>query len=553
MFRLAGLCFLAAAAAAGAGWESYASGPFQVIADGSAREARTLLNRLEQYRHGLGAVTGAGDLPSLWPIRIVLYRDARRPASASLSLSRDAWLAAMPARAGVPRPWLMAIGRILLDSGTRRMPREIEEGLLAVFSTLDVDGPRVTLGALPPENERTRDWARMHLLTVSPDYSGRVRVLLANLQQGIDPEPAYRNAFGKSPAEIGQEAAAHLASGAAMNHSLSGRPIDPARDFRPRALEAAAAAVLEADLLLADPARASEALAAYETARKSYPEAPEPHEGLGFCALLLKDQAAARRHFQRALELGSRNARAHLEAGAFESAAKLNPRWAEPHLRLAGMEADPGKQAAALETAARLAPRDAAIWRQLAHKQFARKQFAESSRAWLMAERAAADETERASIRSARMAMERERIEAEAAERTRAAQEKEREIQKLKDEALASIRAAEERAREGRGGRPIEGKVEQWWTDEQAPDAKVAGLLERVDCTGGRLRLIVRAASGPVQLLVSDPGRIVVLGGGEATLACGPQKPPRQVLVEYRKKPDPKAATAGEVSSIEFR
>ena len=547
------LVLLALGAMAGERWERYASGPFEVITDGAHREARTLLNVLEQYRHGLGAVAGLDDLFPVWPVRITLRRDSRTPVSGGPAMGRDAWVATLPARAEMPRRWLTDVGRILLDSCPGRMPAAIEDGLLAVFSTLDVDGTRVTLGALPPERERTRDWARMHLLTVRPEYSGTVRVMLSNLRQGIDPEPAFRNAFGKSPAEIDKEVDAHIASGAALNRSLSGRALNPERDFRASPAGASLAAVLAADLLLADPAGEAGAQAAYAAVLKANPDWAEAHEGLGILALRRGDRAAARRHFERAVALGSRNARAHLETGAFEEASRLNPRWAEPHARRAAVEKDPGKKTQALETAARLAPREAAHWQALARWQLEQKRFPEASRSWLRAEHAAAGEAERRAVHAARMAIEQERIGAEAAERRRIALEKEREIQKLKDEAAARIREAEARANQAAGTRPFEGKVEPWWTDENAPDSKAAGTLERVDCLGSQLRLAVRTPSGMVQLLVRDPARVVIEGGGQRTLACGPQKPPRPVVVEYRKQAGARTATAGEVSSIEFR
>jgi hypothetical protein len=54
-------------------------------------------------------------------------------------------------------------------------------------------------------------------------------------------------------------------------------------------------------------------------------------------------------------------------------------------------------------------------------------------------------------------------------------------------------------------------------------------------------------------LIVADPAKIVIRGGGERSLGCGAQKPPRSLNVEYNPKADKKLGTAGEVESIEFR
>jgi hypothetical protein len=55
-----------------------------------------------------------------------------------------------------------------------------------------------------------------------------------------------------------------------------------------------------------------------------------------------------------------------------------------------------------------------------------------------------------------------------------------------------------------------------------------------------------------VKLLITDPGKIAISGGGERTLGCGAQKP-RRVVIEYFPKANSRLATAGEVATIEFQ
>jgi hypothetical protein len=54
-------------------------------------------------------------------------------------------------------------------------------------------------------------------------------------------------------------------------------------------------------------------------------------------------------------------------------------------------------------------------------------------------------------------------------------------------------------------------------------------------------------------LLIRDPKTVALSGAKDATLACGPQRPPRHVTIEYFAKPDSKMGTAGEVATVEFR
>jgi len=76
------------------------------------------------------------------------------------------------------------------------MPPAFEHGLAEFFTTFEVSGIHITVGAQPPRPDL--DWARVDLLVVDPEYSGKLRVLLYNLRKGVDQDPAYRNAFGKS-------------------------------------------------------------------------------------------------------------------------------------------------------------------------------------------------------------------------------------------------------------------------------------------------------------------------------------------------------------------
>ncbi len=521
-------------------WTVFRSGPLEVLTTGGAKQARDALTRLEQFRHVFGAALSRPELNSVWPIRVVMLKGPRPATSPSFTLARDAWVAGLAPGEPVPPRWLRQVGRILLDSNAGRMPEEIEEALLDLYSTLDIQVTRITLGAPPPPAGRSPLWPRLHLLATDPQYSGRLRVLLNNLQQGMESDPAHRNAFGKTARELDKEI-----TGAPATISLSGRPLDPEFTFPARPAEPALARVIWIDLMPPDTARA-----AYE----ALPDSAEAHEGLGFLDLRAGKTEDARKHFARAIELGSRNARVHLQAGALESAAKLNPRWAEPYLRMAAREQQPRRRIPPLAMAAKLDPRNASTWRALAEAQFEAKMLAESARSWIAAERAAPNETERAQIRAARLEAEQRRLDAEVAERKRLADEKERELLKLKNEALERIRLAEAKARER--NQPLEPghKVEEWWDDPAAPRAKAQGKLERVDCTAGSAILHLRTVDGKLlRLLIRDPAQVVIEGGGERSLACGPQKPARALAVDYVVRADPKAGTAGEAAVVQFQ
>jgi hypothetical protein len=396
----------------------------------------------------------------------------------------------------------------------------------------------------------------MQLLATKFDYRGRMRVMISNLEQLPDLEPACRNAFEKSAAEIEREVDAYLKAGSFSTTSVSGRTLSPTRDLHVQPATGADVKLATADLLLST--GSDQAYVAMQGL--------EADEGLGLIALRKKDPAEARKRLESAIKADSKNARVWTELALLESdealarkeltkAGELNPRWAAVPHRLAQLEKDPARKADQLKKACKLDPRDAAAWEELARAQIDAKQFVEAQKAWAGAERAAANDAERERIHQERLDVARERADFEASERKRESDERQRDINRIKQAGMAEIHAAEDQANRklnSDGAKPV-GKVEEWWTGPEA-GAKLSGTLERVECLGRQARLVVRGSDGVVvQLLVRDPGQIVLSGGGVKTLGCGPQRPPRAVTVQYAPKPDKKLGTAGEAATVEFR
>jgi hypothetical protein len=319
-----------------------------------------------------------------------------------------------------------------------------------------------------------------------------------------------------------------------------------------------------ADLALANPAQSAAAQQAYQAVLTRAPGSAEGIEGLGLLALREKSANEARTLLGQAMEASTTSARAALEyacletdrgkaQAAFEKAAQLNPRWAAPPFELAQTQTGPGRRISLLAAAAKLEPRNVDYWRALAGAQEEAGQLVDAAKSWGSAELAAGTPEERARLRQIHDDAEVRRKQQEAEAKKREADEQQRELEALKQKSMASIQAALEKAqREHPAVPPSSGKVEDWW-DGPRPDGKVQGVLTQVDCLGKTARLVVeRKGAKPVRLLVSDPNKIVILGGGEKTFGCGPQKPPRNIVVEYFSKPDAKLGTAGEASVIEF-
>jgi tetratricopeptide (TPR) repeat protein len=554
LFLLALPCLLAAENR----WIKFTSGPFQVFTDAGTHAGRETMVRLEEFRHAVGEVVGAEDVETPQPVRILLFRDAHGWTTPEpIAGGRDCHGIVLEEKAAISPAVYSALARLFLDASTNRMPPGFERGLIQFFSTFESQGVRITVGAPPGEGPPgpDLDWALVHLLVVDPQYAGRIKVLLYNLRNGVDEDACFRNAFGKSAAEVKAQAQQHLAMGNFQTGTISGRPLAD-RDFPERPVSDADARLARADLL-AGTSSASE----YQALLRDDVKVPEAQEGLGLLALGDHHDDDARRHFAAAMGAGSTSARCYIEYARLEpdpekatqallKAAGINPKLDEPFALLAARDTDPRKRLEHWKAAAERNPRNPAYWKELAECYLADHNYAEAAKAWTHGEQAATDPAERQRMRQARLAIEQQRLDYEEAAKRRQAEDDARETEKLKQQALAHVHEIEARYSDGTpksSGAPV-----PWW-DGPRPSGKVRGTLRQVECLGSKARLTVQSDDHKtVRLLVADPSKVSIAGRGEQTFSCGKQAP-RPVSIEYIPKVDARLGTVGEVATIEFQ
>jgi len=541
-------------------WVGMKSGQFEVLTNGSEKSAREKLMFLAQFGEALRLIAGENELHLVWPVRVLVFKNAKQLPAASprFTLGRDARMAAISESDNFSPDMRKELARILLFENTSRLPDEIEQGIIELLSTLEVDGPKITIGAPVPDAERTYGWAFMQLVTVNPEYSGRSRVLISNLQQSGDWEAACRNAFEKSAAQMKQQAEAYLKAGNFPTAFISGRALSLTRDFKPANVAPDDVKIAMADLAFA--AGSSEAEAAYAAV-----QSVKSDEALGLIALAAHKDDEARKRFESATEAESKNPRVWLELGQleagparadadFKKAADLNPRWGAPYFHMADNEDNPDKRVALLKKAAELDARNIDYWQVLARAEIFAKHYPEAQKAWAGAERAAATDEERSRIHTVRRDLETERADYEAAERKRIRDEREQDIARVKAQSDAAIHAAEQAANKRLNPSGSEQPKAPVWMDELKGNASVEGVFARLDCIGHEARLVVKTDDGKtVQLLIHDPSQVALSGGGEKTFGCGVQRTARRVRVEYNAKSDAKLQTSGDVTVIEFR
>ena len=555
MRRLFILCLFPCLLAADDHWVKFASGPFEVLTDAGARAGRETMVRFEEFRHALGEIVGEPDLQTPVPVRILVFRNAKGWASpAPLAEGRDCYAIVLAEKSAVPPAVYSELTRLFLKSNTAQMPPAFEHGLAEFFSTFEVSGIHITVGAPPARNPTsigracicwwwTRNTSASCACCSTTCARASTRTRLTAMRSASRRPRSRRRPSAISP------------KGTFQTTSLSSRPMTE-RDFPEKPISDADARLARADLLAG-----SQSAAEYQSLLRDGVKLAEAEEGLGLLALAGHRNDEARRHFAASIEAASASARCYIEYAKLEPddakamqallrAAGINPKLDEPFALMARRDTDPQKRLAHWKAAAERNPRDPSYWQALAECYLADHNYAEAAKAWKEGEQAATDPAQREHMRQARMAIEQQRLDYEEAERKRRAEEEARAIDKLKTQARAELHAIENKYNDGTP-KPSD-KAVPWW-DGPNPSGKLAGTLKQVDCLGSQARLVVEGEGHKtVKLLVTDPRKVAIMGRGELALGCGVQKP-RRVAIEYFPKPNARLATAGEVATIEFQ
>lgn len=522
-------------------WTELNIGPFYVDSQGDLGAARNDLTQMEQVRWVMGGLLESKDLPSLWPIRVMLTKSEKTNPNGFV-LQNGVWLLVALPEDRLP---LDQVASILLDCNTQRLPNEVEHGLLELFSTIEARGSRVTWGGAPAHPDLA--WARMQLFATKFEYSLSFHIFLTALRSGTDIRPAERNAFGKDPDTLEREVAANLAAGNWQPVPVSGRPLDPKRDFGEHILDEPSANVYLANARN-DP-RAQEA--AYNQAvAAGGPSAALGYEGLAFLAQ--RNHENPKPFFEKAINAGSHSAPVYVGAAdgldtaqalpLLKRAEQLNALWAEPVFQEAQLTTNQTEKLALLKKATQLNPRGTQYWVALAQSQTTLGQAAAAQGSWFRAEESAATPAERERLHKERLDSEQERLDAEENAAKRERDQTREEDERAQQSEMERIRAAEERANKDKDNSPVQAVP---WSDV-TPQKHLLGTLLSVDCLGNNARLQVKDKHGSSILLLLKNVR-------ESGLACGAQTPSRVVSITYSAQPDDRFQTAGLITSLKLQ
>ena len=104
-----------------------------------------------QLRHELGVVLGKENLDTVWPVDLVIFPNQKEYAPHALSQPMvdggSATLAAWTGDVSLPQDFLRQLTRLLIEDNAGRMPEATETALCDLFSTIQVKGTIVMLGA----------------------------------------------------------------------------------------------------------------------------------------------------------------------------------------------------------------------------------------------------------------------------------------------------------------------------------------------------------------------------------------------------------------------
>lgn len=350
-------------------WYEISSPHFTVVSGAGRSQARSIARDLERLRWALGGLTNL-ELLSPVPIRVYVFPNDRAfqpykhlyhgaPATMSGAFYARADLDVLTlhgarggeARLTVQHEYVHAVLRNNLPG----LPLWLEEGLAELYSTFEVVSGKPRLGRAIPWHLRTlkkgtllpladllaadtasalyqefddqgmfyaRAWELVHHLFERPGSGHRQAfAYAAQVRRGVDPEAAFRRAFGQEPAALERALGEHR--GERYSPRIPGLGPLPSPPLEERRLDYGELLYLLGDLLLSQGGRRDDAAFHFEQAlaraERQRAEGLAGHSrdlprwvgraaaGLGGLEAAAGDYAAARGRYRRALELSPRD------------------------------------------------------------------------------------------------------------------------------------------------------------------------------------------------------------------------------------------------------
>jgi tetratricopeptide (TPR) repeat protein len=528
-------------------WLRVASSSVEIFTDSGERAARTLLDRFETLRRVFEESHIAAPRA---PLLVFLFSTADEyrkyrmdPAAAAFYRGGDDRdLIVLYEGNAFERTGSHEYLHMVVRHASAVLPPWMEEGIPEFYSTVSASAAKVRIGD-PIESHLSllasspwlsaadlalgnrahgqifyaESWALVHMLSLSPAWNNGMPEFLKLLNEGREQEEAFTTAFGRAIEDALKDLRRYV-----RNLREITVPAPPRDEVRPPC-QVTRLAPVDATLALAGLALRTEhadlARSLFIRAAKQDPQSPAAAAGLGELALAENRKHDAQREFERAVSMGYRAADTYFQLAMLNNddallnkALDVDPNFAEAHFLLGVHATGSGNFRAAIDhlrQAVAIQPRRFTYWDALGYAQVK------------SGDRQGAAEAARRTVLIASNGQEEEMA------------------------AALTLLAAETPAIHAK--KPDVTTPLSW--QNRKGDARLEGTLTRVDCDSVPLRLVVSAGSKTVELNVTHPTEVVIVGaentaGVSTTLACGAQS--RPVAVEY-------LAGTREITRIEFR
>ena len=567
-------------------WVKLTTPHFELYSAAGEKKGREAILYFEQVR-SFFLEASASKRASEFPVRIVAFRGEKQyqpyrmseAAFAYYSRGRNRDYIVMQDIAGEHYPAAIhEYTHLIIENTGLKPPPWLNEGLAEVYSTLKPLGKKATVGDIIPGraqtlltsqwipldtltsadrrsplyNERDRagmfyaeSWALTHMLFFSPDYRANFPKFLAAASSGKTMDEACRSVYGKNLSEVAAALRQYLKGDRFYRVTFDIKLDKSAEDPEVSSVSSFESGMVLADLL-ALTHKTQEALTAYHELAKSNPNTPELEESLGYLSWESLDLEAARSHFERAFNAGTKNARMCFDYAmlsrqgsvtvknalpAFRKALELKPDYVEARFQLGLMLVNTRDYAEAIVQLRQIAKVDvddaqwyfpalAYAYLQTGDKEKAR-QNAEAAKKW--AKTPAQVEHANALLQALRPAPESD----------------ERPTIRRVERSELSVTEPPPPAN------PFVAKDDKM--------SHVEGIAQRLDCSGQTARFHVLVGKTAMIFAIPDPSRVLIKHSDELKhdFTCGVQKP-YKVAVDYAVLPDQKIGTAGIVRGLEF-